>query len=155
MTHIILFNAFMFAACGYALWAGGGPERWTALVFIVGAFATYAVPDFYRGRAYAQVEPILLLVDATMLFALIAIAVRADRFWPLYVTALHLITVAVHGVKGLQADLVPWMYAAASSKIAYPMLVLLAIGALRHRNRLAQFGSDRDWSDSREAGSEA
>ena len=50
------------------------------------------------------------------------------------------------GVKAIQPALVPWMYAGASGKIAYPMLVLLAVGAVRHRKRVLRFGSDPDWS---------
>lgn len=146
MTHVMLFNAVLVLACGYAFWVGGAPERWTAIVFAGAAAATFIAPIYNTVHPFSRVEPMLLAVDLVMLGALIAIALRADRFWPLYVSALHLITIAVHGVKAFQPSLVPWMYAGASSKIAYPMLALLAIGALRHRHRLARFGSDRDWS---------
>ncbi len=146
MTHVILFNAILAAVCGYAFWAGGAPERWTASIFAAAAAATFVAPFYNALRPYAQVEPMLLSVDVLMLFGLVAIALRADRFWPLYVSALHLIAIAIHGVKAFQPSLVPWMYAGASGKIAYPMLILLAVGAWRHRHRLAEFGSDRDWS---------
>ena len=146
MTQVILFNAFLIVACGYAFWAGGAPERWTAAVFVIAAAATFVAPFWDALRPFRQVEPLLLLVDVLMLAALMWVALQANRYWPLYVTALHIITIAIHGVKALQPHLVPWMYAGASGKIAYPMLVLLAIGALRHRSRLARFGSDRDWS---------
>ncbi len=145
MTHVMVFNIVLVAACGYAFWAGGGPERWTALLFVLGAFATSYVP-FQQRHSYHAIFWTLLMVDAAMLVGLIGIALRANRFWPLYVSALHLITLGIHGVKAFQPGLVPWMYAGASSKIAYPMLVLLAVGALRHRHRLAQFGADRDWA---------
>jgi hypothetical protein len=145
MTHVLLFNLLLLAACGYAFWAGGAPERWTAIVFVIGAAATAYLP-FQQRFSYHSVFWPLLGVDAAMLVGLIGIALRANRFWPLYVSALHMITLAIHGVKAFQPGLVPWMYAGASSKIAYPMLVLLAVGALRHRDRLARFGSDRDWS---------
>ncbi|GAA0677275.1 hypothetical protein FHT00_002511 [Sphingomonas insulae] len=141
----MLFNLLLFGACGYAFWAGGAPERWTAAVFVLGGIATSVLP-FQQRLSYHSVFWPLLSVDAAMLVVLIGIALRANRFWPLYVSALHLITIAIHGVKAFQPDLVPWMYAGASSKIAYPMLMLLAIGAWRHRHRLNRFGSDRDWS---------
>lgn len=150
MTHILVFNLVLLATCGYALFAGGAPERWTAILFVMGALATFAVPDFYPSGPYHQVEPILLAIDVAILLGLLGVALRADRYWPLYVSALHLITLAIHGVKAIQPSLVPWMYAGASGKIAYPMLLMLAIGALRHRQRKAQFGSDRDWSPLRQ-----
>ena len=88
----------------------------------------------------------LSAIDLVTLVALAAIAARADRFWPLYVSALQLLTLGIHGVKAYQPALVHWMYGGASGKIAYPMLALLAVGVLRHRRRLTQHGSDPDWS---------
>lgn len=146
MTHVIVFNLVLLLTCSIAVYAGGAPERWTAAVFLVGAAATFVAPFWDALRPFGRVEPMLLLVDLAMLAALVGIALRADRFWPLYVSALHAITIAIHGVKAIQPALVPWMYAGASSKIAYPMLFLLAAGAVRHRRRLARFGVDRDWS---------
>ncbi|AXJ95794.1 MULTISPECIES: hypothetical protein [unclassified Sphingomonas] len=146
MIHVLVFNLVLGIACALALYAGGAPERWTALIFIVGAAATFIAPFYNAQHPFGRLEPMLLGVDVLMLIGLVGIAVRADRYWPLYVSALHLITIAVHGVKAIQPDLVPWMYAGASGKIAYPMLLLLAIGAVRHRDRVARFGSDPDWS---------
>lgn len=145
MTHVFVFNVLLAASCLYALWAGGAPERLTALTFVLGAAATFVLP-FQRGQSYYSVHWLILAIDAIMLIGLLAIAARADRFWPLYVSALHIITLGIHGAKAFQPTLVPWMYAGASSKIAYPMLVLLALGVLRHRYRLSRFGSDPDWS---------
>lgn len=146
MTHIIVFNAILLLVCGYAFRVGGAPERWTASVFVGGALATFLAPFYDVVHPFAQIEPVLLLVDAAVLVCLVAVALYADRYWPLYVSALHLIAIAIHGVKAIQPDLVPWMYAGASGKIAYPMLVLLAVGAWRHRRRLITYGSDPDWS---------
>lgn len=145
MTHVFLFNLVLLVACGFAIWLGGAPERWTAIVFLIGAVATFLLP-FQHHISWHTVHVMILIIDIGVLIALVAIALRANRFWPLYVSALHLITIAVHGVKAFQPSLVPWMYAGASGKIAYPMLGLLAIGVWRHRRRLELFGSDRDWS---------
>ncbi|MCP3735232.1 hypothetical protein M9979_10160 [Sphingomonas sp. RP10(2022)] len=145
MTHVITFNIVLFAACALAFRLGGAPERYTALVFLIGSAATFLLP-FEPHESFHSVDMLALGVDLGVLLGLVGIALYADRFWPLYVSALHVITIAIHGVKGFAPDLVPWMYAGASGKIAYPMLALLAIGALRHRRRIATFGSDRDWS---------
>jgi hypothetical protein len=145
MIHILLFNAVLVIACGYALIVGGAPERLTAATFLLGAAATFAVP-FQPRQSFYAVHGVILAIDVVMLAVLVAIALRADRYWPLYVSSLHLITIAIHGVKAYEPTLVPWMYAAASAKIAYPMLLLLLIGAVRHRDRRVRFGSDPDWS---------
>ncbi len=142
MTHILVFNLVLIVACGYALWVGGAPERVAALVFAGAAAASYAVP--YSG--FHVVEAPLFVIDLLTLIALALIALAANRFWPLYVTALQLLTVAVHAVKAYQPTLAFWMYGGAVGKMAYPTLVLLAIGVIRHRNRVARFGDDRAWS---------
>ncbi|WP_246848416.1 hypothetical protein [Sphingomonas beigongshangi] len=144
--HVLVFNCALGLVCLIAFLAGGAPERWTAIIFIIGAAATFVAPFYNAQRPYGGLEPMLLAIDVLMLGGLVAIALRADRYWPLYVSALHLIGIAVHGVKAIQPALVPWMYAGASGKIAYPMLVLLAVGAVRHRKRVLRFGSDPDWS---------
>ena len=142
MTHILVFNLILVAACLYAFWAGGAPERATALVFLIAATASYLRP--YTGSNAA--EPQLALIDALTLVALTIIAVKANRFWPMYQSALQLLTLAIHGVKLVHPGLAHWMYINAYGKLAYPTLALLAIGVLRHRRRIVVFGSDRDWS---------
>ena len=142
MTHILVFNLLLGIACFYALAWGGAPERLTAGVFLIAACASYYAP-FSR---YREMEIALSAIDLVTLVALAAIAARADRFWPLYVSALQLLTLGIHGAKAYQPDLVYWMYGGASGKIAYPMIVLLAIGVLRHRRRLSTLGNDPDWS---------
>lgn len=142
MTHILVFNSVLILACTYALWVGGAPERATALVFVGAAMASYAVP--YSG--FHVVEAPLFLIDLLTLLALVLIAMTANRFWPLYVAAIQLLTVAVHAVKAYQPALAFWMYGGALGKMAYPTLILLAVGAIRHRNRMARFGGDRAWS---------
>lgn len=142
MTHIIVFNLLLGAACLYAFTRGGAPERLTAAVFLIAACASYYAP-FSR---YRQVEMTLFAIDLVTLVALAVIAARADRFWPLYVSALQLLTLMIHGAKAYQPELVHWMYGGASGKIAYPMIVLLVIGVVRHRRRLGEWGRDPDWS---------
>ncbi len=142
MTHILVFNLVLIIACAYALWVGGAPERATALVFVGAAAASYAVP--YSG--FHIVEAPLFLIDLLTLLALVLIALAANRFWPLYVAAIQLLTVAVHAVKAYQPALAFWMYGGAIGKMAYPTLILLTIGVLRHRERVARFGADRAWS---------
>jgi hypothetical protein len=142
MTHIIVFNLLLGAACLYAFVRGGAPERLTAAVFAIAACASYYAPY----SRYREVELALFAIDLVTLLALATIAARADRYWPLYVSALQLLTLAIHGAKAYEPGLVHWMYGGASGKIAYPMILLLAIGVFRHRRRLIEVGRDPDWS---------
>lgn len=145
MTHIYVFNFLQGLVCLYALTLGGWPERATAVILLCASVATVALP-FDPTTSFHRVETLELVVDLTLMAGLMAIALLANRFWPLWLAALHLLAVAIHGVKGFDTALMPWMYAAAGGKLAYPMILLLATGVLRHRIRLARYGNDPDWT---------
>ncbi|HIV76324.1 MAG TPA: hypothetical protein H9899_02245 [Candidatus Sphingomonas excrementigallinarum] len=145
MTHVYIFNLIQALVCLYALTMGGWPERATAVILLFASVATIVL-RFDPSTSFHSVETLELVIDLTLMFGLMAIALLANRFWPLWLAALHLLAVGIHGVKGLDPMLVPWMYAAAGGKLAYPMLLLLAAGVMRHRWRLARYGSDPDWT---------
>lgn len=152
--NVVVFNLMLTAVCGYALWRGGAPERIAALLFAGAAGLTYASMYSYGFRAISE---FYLLVDIGLLVAIGALSLWADRFWPIWVAALQLVVLAVHGVRAIHPDLLPFIYYVATAKLAYPMILLLAIGTLRHRARLSRWGSDLAWSrwHERPAGLEA
>ncbi len=145
MIHILFYYAVALATCGFALRHGGLPERIVAIAFLLAAIVS-SVIAFSMRDAFQSVDGALFAMDLVLLAGLVGIAACANRFWPIWISALHLLTIAVHGVKAYDPTLVPWMYAAAVSKIAYPMLALLLIGTERHRRRKACYGNDPDWS---------
>jgi hypothetical protein len=145
VTHIYIFNFLQALVCLYALTLGGWPERATAVILLCASVATIVLP-FDPSTSFRSVETLELVIDVALMGGLMAVALLANRFWPLWLAALHLLAVGIHGVKGFDTALMPWMYAQAGGKLAYPMLVLLAAGVLRHRIRLARYGTDPDWS---------
>lgn len=147
MVKLVLFNALLILCCGYAFWRGGAPERITAAIFVVGTALTRA-STFYAGRGFGSVEVEVLLVDVACLIGFLVIALRAQRFWPLWVTALQIIGTAGHAVKLLAPDMIPWGYAFLLAVGSYPMLLLIALGTWRHQQRLALNGADPSWSSS-------
>ena len=145
MTHILVFNTFLGIACCYALARGGAPERLTALMLLAAAAATYLVP-FVPDRSWRALRVEILLVDLALMGGLVAVAVRAARFWPIWLASLHLLTLCVHALRAVDPRFVSWMYGGAIGKIAYPMLLILMVGTARHRARLRDRGTDPDWS---------
>src|SRR5690348_8693069 len=91
----IVYDLILLGCCGYAILAGGRDERIGAAIMLAGSALTVAaalLPDFSWRTARLGVT----LVDLTVLGALLALALRTDRFWPLWMTAFHLIAVATH-----------------------------------------------------------
>ncbi|WP_374295419.1 hypothetical protein [Sphingomonas sp.] len=144
MIHIYVFHAFQTLVCIYALVAGGKPERAVAVMLLVASFATLALP--FDAGSFHALEVVGLIIDLGLMGGLVAVALVANRFWPLWLAAIHLLAIGIHGVKALDAGLMPWMYAGAGGKLAYPMLIILAAGVMRHRTRIVRQGSDPDWS---------
>jgi hypothetical protein len=141
--NVVVFNLLLVVVCGYALWRGGAPERIAAALF-AGAAATTFVSMY--GYSFRAISGLYLLVDLALFVAIALLSLWADRFWPLWVAALQLMVLAAHGVRATHPELLPFIYYVATAKLAYPMIMMLAIGTVRHRERLARWGSDLDWS---------
>ncbi|MBZ6380673.1 MAG: hypothetical protein MIK27_10910 [Sphingomonas sanguinis] len=116
----------------------------TAIMLFLASIATWLLP-FDPSTSFQSVESFELMIDLALMGGLITVALLANRFWPLWLAALHVLAIGIHGVRGFDAALMPWMYAAAGGKLAYPMIALLAMGVTRHRQRLARYGQDPDW----------
>lgn len=145
MIHIYVFYAVQALICLFAFVSGGRPERLAALLLLLAALGNAALPN-HPGVSFHMVEGPAALIDLVLMASLVALSVRANRFWPLWLAALQLLAIAIHGVKAFEPVLVPWMYAGAAGKIAYPMMAVLMMGVWRHRRRIAEFGADPDWS---------
>jgi hypothetical protein len=147
MLPVQVFYIILAACCLYAALRGGAPERIGALIFFGAAIFTTAALSTPTAR-WGEVEIGAFAVDLAMLAALFAVALRADRLWPLWVTALQLIGVAGHAVKLVDAQVIRQAYAFVMAFWSYPMLALLVFGTWNHQRRLAKFGADKSWSSS-------
>lgn len=131
----ILYWTLLTLTCGYAILSGRRFERLAAAICIAGTVATISV-NSPLGELYMHVEIGALMVDAAVLIAFVAIALQSDRFWPLWVAGLQLVTSFSHFLKAIEPTLVPQAYGAAVRFWSYPILVILAVGTWRgHRRR--------------------
>lgn len=138
MVRSLLFLTAAIPAIVYAVRCGGQPERLTAAMIALAILATTAVPR----ETYLELVWPLLLIDVLLLAGLTAVALCADRYWPLYFAATHLLTVALHGVRVYDPELLPTVYARLGGQLGYPTLVILIVGTWRHVRR----GAEVDWS---------
>lgn len=136
MLGPFIFIPLLLAICLYAWWRGGADERIVALTCLAGTVATLLVVSPLRQR-YASLEEGLLLVDLAVLAGFITVALRSNRFWPLWVAGLQLTTSIGHVLKGVDQDLLPKAYGAALQFWSYPILIILLVGTYRqHRRQL-------------------
>ena len=134
ILRLILFWLLLLVSCGYALWRGRKYERIAALVFVTATIVSILGHSPLRGR-YVEIEASDLIVDSAVLFAVVAIALVSDRFWPLWVAGLQLVDSMSHLMKAIDASLLPTVYGAAERFWSYPILLILFIGAWRQQHR--------------------
>lgn len=134
----ILYLALLTLSCGYAMLNGRRYERLAAAICIAGTIATVSVHSPITER-YVNIESGALLVDAAVLAAFVFIALHSDRFWPLWVAGLQLVTSFAHFLKALEPGLLPQAYGAAVRFWSYPILIILAVATWRgHRRRAGE-----------------
>lgn len=132
--RLLMFHALLFGSCGYAWLHGRSDERLVAAVCIFANFASFTLRSHYSG-----LELGVLAVDLLTLGAFTFVALRSDRFWPLWISGLQLTTSIGHVLKAVQPDLLPFAYAAALRFWSYPILIILVVGTWRgHRRMLMQ-----------------
>jgi hypothetical protein len=147
MLKFVVFNFLMLGCCGYAFLRGGAPERIGAGIYGLGTALT-VVAGWESSHRFASLEVGILIVDFAAFVAFVVLALRADRFWPLWVAALQLLASAGHVAKLVDPDMNRWAYAFLLAAGSYPTLLLIALGTWRHQQRLKKFGADRSWSSS-------
>ena len=97
--------------CTYAIRCGGEPERWIGLFILSGVIADPLLHQFLQVR-FAKVDPTHLLIDSISFIAFLAMSLRANRFWPLWMTAFQLLSLGAHGAKAMNLSIHPVVYSA-------------------------------------------
>jgi hypothetical protein len=144
MTYLIFFPLFLLCY-GYAMWFGGAPERFVAAIFYLGVTFTYL--SFHGvAQGFRSVEDGIFIVDIITLVALVIVAARAERFWPIWFAAMQVLGTAGHLVKIFDPVPMRWAYAFIIAVWSYPMMLFLAMGTWRHGRRVANSGTDKAWS---------
>jgi hypothetical protein len=130
MIRLIIFNALLLGSCGYALLRGTRDAKIIAIVTLVASFATLLL-----FRTYSEVETGVLAVDVLTFLAFTAVALKSDRFWPLWISGLQLTTTFGHILKAFEDQLVPIAYAVALRSWSYPIQIILAVAVWRSQQR--------------------
>jgi hypothetical protein len=128
------FWGFLLLTCGYALWRGRKYEQLAALICLTASVVSVLARAPAHMR-YLGVEGGDLVVDTLVLIGFLFIAIRSDRFWPLWAAGLQLTISMSHFLKAIQPSLVPIAYAAAERFWSYPTLFILLVAAWRQHRR--------------------
>jgi hypothetical protein len=140
--HLI---SFLLAA---AIWRwGGGPERWMIGTFL----ATMVLPIYViwaldvptaENGPYA---PLVFMVDGIATALCFAIALHANRNYPLWVAGFQLVALVAHVVKAMIDTISPLAFAVLVVGPSYGQLLAIFGGFVRHVLRERRFGPYREW----------
>ena len=133
-----IYYAILTIVCLFAFWQGRADERAAAAICVLATVASNLVYQPTKS-SYAGVEVGVFAVDTLTLVGFTLIALRSERFWPLWLAGLQLTTVFSHLLKAIQLDLMPQAYAAAARFWAYPIFLIIVVGTWRAgRRRLSE-----------------
>lgn len=113
----------MTLVCGAAAWRGGWEERTTAMAFMIAWMTTL----LGRDQAWIGTQWGTLAVDVALLGFLVFVALRGDRYWPLFAAGFHLLSVVTHIAHMVDAKVGAWAYATAA--VIFSQLTVFALGA--------------------------
>ncbi len=134
IPRYLIFWGILLATCGYALWRGRKWEQIAALICLAATVLSVSMSSPLNQR-YVGIEVGDLIVDYLVLAAFVFVALRSDRFWPLWIAGLQLTMSISHLLKAIQPDLVPIAYAAAERFWSYPILAIIAVATWRSHQR--------------------
>jgi hypothetical protein len=135
----------LVVCCIYALMCGGLPERIGIAVVAANAVLSFVLVSGPSIR-FRGIEFGVFTVDVLAFFFFVLLALRANRFWTIWVSALLGLGVVGHLARWAGPDVIPWAYALILELWSYPILVIIAMGTFNHQRRMRRLGEDRSWS---------
>ena len=136
MERFVTQIALLLLVAFFALKKGGKPERHVVLVLcgmhlanicyavIAGQWTDYGATPWFR-----------ITLDFAGFALILAIALRADRWWPLWVSGVLLLAVLAHLLRVIDADLPPLVYAVMERWPFWIAIILTGIGTYSHTRR--------------------
>ncbi len=121
-----IFVLLLLGTCSFAMVRGHTDERIAAGAMMLAAVLSPVVVS----SQYTNPEIGVLGIDLGLLALLITLALRSDRFWPLWAAGFHVVGTTIHLASFVEVDIWPPAYAAAQGFWAWPVLAALLTGTL-------------------------
>tara|TARA_A100001391_G_scaffold78331_1_gene50550 strand:- start:10760 stop:11227 length:468 start_codon:yes stop_codon:yes gene_type:complete len=130
----------------YAFYRGGPPEKCASAILLGMVVLVVIYPiAFPQGGEYDSVEIGYFLIDLIAVLAFAALALKANRMYPLWLLAAQLISLMMHLTRDINVAMPGIVYFILMRAPSYILIVALAVGLYCHRKRIARYGSYRSW----------
>lgn len=128
------FRILLALVALYVFFRGRRDERTVGTILVVGVVATTLALSPLSQR-FAEIETPVMAVDLAVFAGFLWVALRSDRFWPMWIAGLQLTTLLGHVLKLVDTGLFSRAYGAALMFWGYPIVLILAIGTWRSHHR--------------------
>ena len=142
----LVFLLLLLVSLTLALWKGGAPERWGAVV-ILAMVGFEATAEIFLPSGFRSVDPLSFVTDLIGTIGFGVLALQAMRIWPLWATSLQLLSLSAHFARWADIGIPPVVYAVMRSTPTGLALAVLLVGTLMHMRRMRRDGSDRSWQN--------
>lgn len=142
--EVIIALALFMAAAFVAVARGGPPERLAAAIIVCWIITDVSYHLVFGPSGFERVDPVHLVLDGGELVAIVWLALRANRMWPMWAAAAQLICVSGH----IALFMEPGMrraYWAMTQLPPYIQVTALFLGAVWHARRFERIGPYRSW----------
>jgi len=143
--EVILALTVVFGSAFVAVARGGAPERLAAGIIVCWILADVAYHLMFGPSGFERVDPVHLVLDGGELVAIVWLALRANRMWPLWAAAAQLICVSGHLALFIEPHGMRRAYWVMTQLPQYIQLTALVLGAVAHERRLQRIGPYRSW----------
>jgi hypothetical protein len=142
----VVLSLALFAAAGFYAWRRGGPpERLAAKIVIIWIMVDVTYHLLFGPSGFIEVDPAHLVIDGAELVAIIWLALRANRVWPVWAAAAQVMTFSGHIVALIDRGGFDRAYWAMTQLPPFIQLLALVCGAAFHYRRFRRIGPYRSW----------
>src|SRR3712207_2977593 len=110
VLNTVVYFIILLGCSAYTVMRGSAPEQIGAAILLLGSILTLVTLSS-PATIYSSLEVGVFLVDVATFVAFLILALRADRLWPLCITAFQLVGTAGHAVKMVDPEVLPYAYA--------------------------------------------
>ena len=132
MVLFLTFMALFVGTLAYAVLFGDWPERWGAAIFAAAWLLTQIGIASFAPRL-TQVNPYVALVDLMLFVALVVLALRCDRYWPVWAASFQIPSLIVTTITIIGANSDMRVYMNGTAVWAWLQLFALGLATWRYR----------------------
>lgn len=138
MIRFIAQVMLLLVVLAFAWWKGGKEERYVASVYLglmLAGIAHWLATGEWSETAYGSLQLYRFFCDLIALAIIVAIAIRYDRWWTLWVGSIQFIAVVAHLLKAADLPVGPLIYAIMERWPSWIALLTTALGTWSYARR--------------------